>query len=102
MKLTLLWTSQRLDNLNNILVKSADDAAPKTKKGKRRAKLQVMNDDIRIALSEKKAAFFKWREMRRPNNPNNHYLKDKKRTTRLLRKECRLEKTHQETKRTIL
>jgi hypothetical protein len=30
-------------------VKSADDAAPKTKKGKRRAKLQVMNDDIRIA-----------------------------------------------------
>jgi hypothetical protein len=34
-------------------VKSADDAAPKTKKGKRRAKLQVMNDDIRIALSEK-------------------------------------------------
>ena len=91
MKLTLLWTSQRLDNLNNILVKSADDAAPKTKKGKRRAKLQVMNDDIRIALSEKKAAFFKWKEMGRPNNPNNHYLKDQKRTTHLLRKECRLE-----------
>jgi hypothetical protein len=53
--------------------------------------LQVMNDDIRIALSEKKAAFFKWKEMGRPNNPNNHYLNDKKRTTRLLRKEYRLE-----------
>ena len=51
-------TTKTLDNLNNILVKSADDAAPKTKKGKRRAKLQVMNDDIRISLSEKKAAFF--------------------------------------------
>jgi hypothetical protein len=83
--------TKTLDNLNNILVKSADDAAPKIKKGKRRPKLQVMNDDIRIALSEKKAAFFKWKEMGRPNNPNNHYLKDKKRTTRLLRKECRLE-----------
>ena len=83
--------TKTLDNLNNILVKSADDAAPKTKKGKRRLKLQVMNDDIRIALSEKKAAFFKWKEMGRPNNPNNHYLKDKKRTTRLLRKEYRLE-----------
>ena len=78
--------TKTLDNLNNILVKSADDAAPKIKKGKRRPKLQVMNDDIRIALSEKKAAFFKWKEMGRPNNPNNHYLKDKKRTTRLLRK----------------
>jgi hypothetical protein len=33
----------------------------KQKKGKRRAKLQVMNGDIRIALSEKKAAFFKWK-----------------------------------------
>jgi hypothetical protein len=57
--------TKTLDNLNNILVKSADDAAPKIKKGKRRPKLQVMNDDIRIALTEKKAAFFKWKEMGR-------------------------------------
>jgi hypothetical protein len=31
--------TKTLDNLNNIMVKSADDAAPKIKKGKRRPKL---------------------------------------------------------------
>ncbi|VDI75232.1 Hypothetical predicted protein [Mytilus galloprovincialis] len=50
-----------------------------------------MNEEIKVALKNKKIAFFKWKINGRPKETDNLYLKNKKQTTHALRKECRLE-----------
>ncbi|CAC5363524.1 unnamed protein product [Mytilus coruscus] len=79
------------NTLNNIIIKATKDIAPNSKKGKKKPKLQVMNEEIRKAISNKKIAFYNWKSNGSINDPHNYYLKQKKLTTYQLRKQCRLE-----------
>lgn len=83
--------STAFTQLNEILVKSAESAAPKTSYGRRKPKLQVMNDKIWIAIKQKKSAFYEWKVNGRPKDINNIFLQQKKITSYKLRKECRIE-----------
>ncbi|CAG2214135.1 unnamed protein product [Mytilus edulis] len=77
--------------LNNIIIKATKVFAPKSNKGKKKPKLQVMNEEIRKAISNKKVAFYNWKNNGSINDQHNYYLKQKKLTTYELRKQCRLE-----------
>ncbi|VDI26989.1 Hypothetical predicted protein [Mytilus galloprovincialis] len=44
--------------LNSIIIKATKVFAPKSNKGKKKPKLQVMNEEIRKAISNKKVAFY--------------------------------------------
>ncbi|XP_063420597.1 uncharacterized protein LOC134705810 [Mytilus trossulus] len=77
--------------LNEIIKQSTQALIPTRKIGRKRPKLQVMNEEIKVALKNKKIAFFKWKINGRPKETDNLYLKNKKQTTHALRKECRLE-----------
>ncbi|CAC5411732.1 unnamed protein product [Mytilus coruscus] len=79
------------NTLNNIIIKATKDIAPNSKIGKKKPKLQVMNEEIRKAISNKKIAFYNWKSNGSINDPHNYYLKQKKLTTYELRKQCRLE-----------
>ncbi|CAC5360674.1 unnamed protein product [Mytilus coruscus] len=50
-----------------------------------------MTENISQAISEKKIAFFKWKQNGRPPDPNNPFTIKKKITTSSLRKQCRVE-----------
>ncbi|CAG2239126.1 unnamed protein product [Mytilus edulis] len=50
-----------------------------------------MNDAIKEAIKKKKLAFHDWKLNGRPKESDSIYLKKKKLTTHILRKECRLE-----------
>ena len=50
-----------------------------------------MNEEIRKAISNKKTAFYNWKNNGSINDQHNYYLKQKKLTTYELRKQCRLE-----------
>ncbi|CAC5379561.1 unnamed protein product [Mytilus coruscus] len=79
------------NTLNNIIIKATKGIAPNSKKGKKKPKLQVMNEEILKAISNKKIAFYNWKSNGSINDPHNYYLKQKKLTTYELRKQCRLE-----------
>lgn len=80
-----------LQNINNIIKVSAEVATPGCLRPRKKPKLKVMNDAIRNAITQKKRAFHNWKANGRTRDPNNLYMKAKKETTQLLRKECRLE-----------
>ncbi|CAC5404051.1 unnamed protein product [Mytilus coruscus] len=50
-----------------------------------------MNDAIKEAIKKKKLAFYDWKINGHPKESDSIYLKKKKLTTHILRKECRLE-----------
>lgn len=58
----------------------------RSKRGKRKPKLQILNEQIKIAISKKKAAHYNWKVNGRPNDINNSFLIEKKITTYNLRK----------------
>ncbi|VDH96186.1 Hypothetical predicted protein [Mytilus galloprovincialis] len=82
---------QAFDELNKILSDTISKIAPRKLKGKKRKKLQVMNDEILQAVKRKKTAFYIWKQHGRPTEPGNFYLKEKTITTYDLRKLCRKE-----------
>lgn len=92
---TNVVTKEEIDKsfqkLNEILTTTANEVAPKVRIGKRKPKLQVMNEQIKQAISNKKTAYYNWKMQGRPDDPNNAYLIEKKLSTHNLRKECRLE-----------
>ncbi|CAG2191583.1 unnamed protein product [Mytilus edulis] len=51
----------------------------------------MMNEEIRKAISNKKVAFYNWKNNGSINDQHNYFLKQKKLTTYELRKQCRLE-----------
>jgi len=83
--------SSTLENLNNIIIEAAENVNPKRKHGHRKPKLQVMNEAIHQAIREKKTAFYIWKTNGRSKDPTNSHVANKKLTTQILRKECRLE-----------
>ncbi|CAC5404294.1 unnamed protein product [Mytilus coruscus] len=88
---TIEDVTKAFKNLNQIIIKSTKAAAPAIKMGKKRPKLLVMNDAIKEAIKKKKLAFHDWKSNGRPKESDSIYLKKKKLTTHILRKECRLE-----------
>ncbi|CAG2210036.1 unnamed protein product [Mytilus edulis] len=66
---------------------------------KKMPKLQVMTPEIRQAITDKKNAYYDWKQNNRPNDPNNQWLQKKKVTTCNLRKECRLTLAKQQLER---
>ncbi|CAG2228284.1 unnamed protein product [Mytilus edulis] len=82
---------QAFDELNKILSDTISKIAPRKRKGKKKKKLPVMNDEILHAVKRKKTAFYIWKQQGRPKEPGNFYLKEKTTTTYDLRKLCRKE-----------
>ncbi|VDI19069.1 Hypothetical predicted protein [Mytilus galloprovincialis] len=70
--------------LNEINKQSTQALVPTRKIDRKRPKLQVMNDEIKDALKNKKFAFYKWKINGRPKETDNLYLKNKKHTTHAL------------------
>ena len=54
--------------LNEILIGSAEDHAPKKLNRLRKAKLKVCSPEIKQAIKEKKKAFWRWMEGNRPGD----------------------------------
>ncbi|CAG2256182.1 unnamed protein product [Mytilus edulis] len=82
---------QAFQTLNHTLTKATLAVAPKKKKKIRKKKLQIMTENISQAISEKKIAFFQWKQNGRPPDPNHPLTIQKKITTSSLRKQCRIE-----------
>ena len=77
--------------LNEILIGSAEDHAPKKLKRHRKAKLKVYSPEIKQAIKEKKKAFWRWKEGNRPGDEGDVLVINKKLTIKYLRKLCRME-----------
>ena len=77
--------------LNENLIGSAEDHAPKKLKRHRKAKLKVCAPEIKQAIKEKKKAFCRWKEGNRPGDEGDVLVINKKLTTKYLRKLCRME-----------
>lgn len=77
-------------NLNLLVSKAPTTAGPTKQMKKRRPRLQVMTPEIRKALNEKKKAYYEWKLNDWPSDPNKQWLKKKKETSIILRKECRI------------
>ncbi|CAC5395787.1 unnamed protein product [Mytilus coruscus] len=82
---------EAFQTLNHTITKATLAVAPKKKKKMKKKKLQIMTENISQAISEKKIAFFKWKQNGRPPDPNNPFTIQKKITTSSLRKQCRVE-----------
>ncbi|CAG2203169.1 unnamed protein product [Mytilus edulis] len=86
-------------DLNQLLSKAASTSGPSKQIRKKKPKLQVMTPEIRQAITDKKNAYYDWKQNNRPNDPNNQWLQKKKVTTCNLRKECRLTLAKQQLER---
>ena len=77
--------------LNEILVESAEELAPRKPRQHRKAKLKVYSPEIKQAITDKKQAFWQWKKAHRPNEEGDILVINKKLTTKYLRKLCRME-----------
>ena len=81
----------QVSQINDALVQATEEVRPKTVKRHRKARLNVWTQEIKEALSDKKKAFWEWKQNNRPNHEGNVFVTNKKLTTRYLRKLCRME-----------
>ncbi|CAG2243464.1 unnamed protein product [Mytilus edulis] len=77
---------QAFQTLNILLLKLLGCLLPKRKKDTEK-KLQIMTENISQAISEKKIAFFQWKQNGRPPDPNHPLTIQKKITTSSLQAE---------------
>ncbi|VDI31296.1 Hypothetical predicted protein [Mytilus galloprovincialis] len=64
-------------DLNQLLSKAASTSGPSKQIRKKKPKLQVMTPEIRQAITDKKNAYYDWKQNNRPNDPNNQWLQKK-------------------------
>ena len=91
--------------MNDISEYVATQAAPTGKKLKRRSsKLRVLTPEIQAAVQTKKVAFYKWKQMGRPDDPTNRAVQEKQLATISLRRAIRFEysKKHTQIRQEIL
>ena len=88
---TIPQIDKAFKDLCDIIVKTTEEIVPKRKIKKRKPKLQIMSEDILKAIEKKKRAFFIWKTNGRSTDPLNTFFIEKKTTTYVLRKQCRLE-----------
>ena len=80
--------------INDALVKAAEEVRSKTVKRHRKARLNMWTQEIKEALSSKQKTFWEWKQNNRPNHEGNVFVTNKKLTTRYLRKLCRMESSN--------
>jgi hypothetical protein len=88
---TIPQIDKAFKDLCDIIVKTTEEIVPKRKIKKRKPKLQIMSEDILKAIEKKKRAFFIWKTNGRSTDPLNTFFIEKKTTTYVLKKQCRLE-----------
>jgi hypothetical protein len=88
---TIPQIDKAFKDLCDIIVKTTEEIVPKRKIKKRKPKLQIMSEDILKAIEQKKRAFFIWKTNGRSTDSLNTFFIEKKTTTYVLRKQCRLE-----------
>ena len=88
---TIPQIDKAFKDLCDIIVKTTEEIVPKRKIKKRKPKLQIMSEDILKAMEQKKRAFFIWKTNGRSTDPLNTFFIEKKTTTYVLRKQCKLE-----------
>ncbi|CAC5410724.1 unnamed protein product [Mytilus coruscus] len=67
---------QAFEELTKIISDTTVKIAPRKRKGKKKKKLPLMNEEIIQAVKRKKTAFFVWKQHGRPKEPGNFYLKE--------------------------
>ena len=84
-----------LDNeirkLTDVLVEATATVAPRPKKKRRKAKLEVWSIDVQNAVKAKKRAFWQWKVGGRSADKDHHLLTSKKLASVNLRRICRFE-----------